>query len=231
MTVTEMIDNVEILLGDPNNYTWNANTQIRPALDVAIREIAMLIIGYSQQDRKALRLMDGIQITTSISIGSDGEDVSATLDTDSPMISVDGFISASHTSDSVEYDFVVKPPEHGDEMRNYYLTGTSSQPVMRFLAGNVYIDVDSNDYPVTTTFNYIKKPWAVVTDGAADGSVTTCELDVGLHDLVVEYAVGLLKRSIGDHQSYMTVKKEVERKLQQYIQGSLALSKEVGEVE
>lgn len=230
MTVTEMIDQVELLLGDPSNRRFNADSHIRPALDAAVREIVALIIGYSKQDRKAFSLLDGLQVATSISVGSDGEDISATLDTDNPMFSADSLISASHTSDSVEYDFVVRPVEHGDEMRNYYLQGTSAQPVMRFLAGNVHVDVDSNDYPVTVTFNYIKKPWLLVTDGAADGSVTTCELDAWLHDLIVEYAVGICKRMINDHEGYNETRQEVERKLQQYVQGSLSLSKEVGEI-
>lgn len=208
------------LLGDPNSYRWSQTNHRLPTLNSAQRTLAMKILGYGSKDNPTFDLLLGIQASKECSTDTTGYALSGLHPTPGRMLSETGFMRANATLDGVTQRCVRHTPDKEGLKQNEYMIGSNLYPVIRFEANKLYIDVDAGEYPLTVNLFYIREPKELVVSGATGYQVTTCELDTGLHDLVVKYAEGLCRRIGNDFQQYQLIAQEVENELQAVVRSS-----------
>jgi len=196
MTVSEMDTRLSQLLNDTNGRRWTQDDHRLPALNDAQDWVVATLLGIL--GKESFSLLNSIQGHKQISVPTTGYAISTLGDDPGELFSEDGFIRAYVMVNGEKKRCVRLTPDKEGLQQNWYLKGCNSYPIIRFEIGNIYIDVDDGNYPVTTDIYYIRDPKELVVSSASGYQVTTCELDVGLHNVVVKASEAFCRRMADD---------------------------------
>jgi hypothetical protein len=222
MTVQEMDTRLSQLLGDPNSRRWTQSDHRLPALNIAQNQLVVGILGFSATNKSIFDLLLGIQASKTVSIGATGFHLNGLHPDPGRMFTEIGFMRAKVVLDGIDQRCVRYSPDKESLSQNYYLKGNNEYPVIRFEANTVFVDVNYGYYPVNTTVHYIREPKElVVTANIGSYNIGVCELNTGLHELVIQMAEAECRRMGDDFEQYQLLRQHNQEQLQLMIQGSV----------
>lgn len=175
-----------------------------PALNSAQRELVQMILGYNQQFTGVYDLLNELQVVETHSIDTSGFNLGSVT---TRHLLRNGLLNVSIVDDDDYTRFATRvTTDKFGITENRYFEGTTRDPKYRVFGNRLYLLISVGGYPRNATIYYIGQPYDLVTTvTVASGksqNVTTCDLNIVLHDLVVLLAEVKLRRMRGDDRDF-----------------------------
>lgn len=203
MTVNEMDGLLSRLVNDPNSEVWTQTIRLE-ALNSAQRELVLYLLGFGQKNQDVFTLLSEIETEETVAIDSTGVNL-ASMVTNRYFLR-NGYVNARF----VDADGYTRWVERIAASKlgiteNRYFEGTTRDPRCYISGNKLYLLVSVGSYPIDLILTYIGAPKVLatsVTGSGRDATVTTSELNVLFHDLIVLMAEVKLRRMRGDKTDF-----------------------------
>lgn len=224
MTVSESLTMLGYLLTDSNEEVWTSTVKL-DALNSAQRELVLILLGFQRQYFGVYDLLNEIQEVETQSVGITGFSLSGMTERNFLR---NGFVNASIIDDDgyTRWCERVATDKLGIT-ENRYFEGTTRDPKCRITGAVFHLLIDFTSYPRNCQIFYIGMPYTLATAAAGSGktqSVSTCDLNPLMHDLVVLMAEVKLRRMRGDavdFQQAQFVSGFVQQQIQLLVSGAM----------
>jgi len=230
MTVSEMSTLLGSLLNDPNAEVFTATDYKLPALNSAQRELVLMLLGYANMDggqrETVFDILSEIQEVETHSVDSSGFDLGSVTNR---HFLRNGFVNASIVDDDDMTRWCTRITTAGmGKTENRYFEGTTRDPKVRIWGNKFYLLISVGGYSRDTTIYYVGMPYTLVASGAAglgkNTTVTTCDLNPLLHDLIVLLAEVKCRRMRGTESDFaeaQLVSNFAMQQIQLLVQGAI----------